>query len=1717
MEPSQPGIFSLHKSVMTDYADYVRSFVHIANPEIRDAVQNELCQGNKYWPDPIIQFNPAYKPGETTENLVARQVLHADCLHTFTGFPLYQHQVSAIKLGSQGKGFIVTSGTGSGKSLTFLGTIFNHLLKTPNAPGVQAVIVYPMNALINSQYQEIVGYSNNYKTSTGKDFPITFEQYTGQEDSDLKARIRANPPQILLTNYMMLELLLTRHQELELRQGIYENLRFLVYDELHTFRGRQGSDVAILNRRIQSSCRHTVTCIGTSATMVSTGSPEEQRSTVARVASRFFGAHFEPDQVVQEILVQSFQPVSQIPEPEAIRSAIALGVPQNSSDDAALCTHPLALWIENAVALEFANQQLKRRKPIDLPTMVERLTAYIGGNPTENHDHLQSMLFWINHINSQKSDNKKSYLPFKLHQFISQTGYVYATLGFTNRVISLEPELQTTVGEEVRNLYPLVFSRSTGGEFFCVSLDENQKRIVVRHQDEVAQSSSQIAGYIMPGQSWWNPEEDFENLPDSWFKGKGENRIPKEQTVEKLPQAIWFDDNGVYSFSNRPDLKNQGWFIKYPLAIDPSSGEVFTKHTREGNKLGRIGSEGRSTSTTVLSLSILQAQANAGVPQQAQKLMSFTDNRQDAALQAGHFNDFYQVVRLRSALYTALKNQQRLEYHQVSSAVVEQLGLRQEQFSRNPGSFPKAIQDNEQALNHYVMYRLLEDLERSWRVTLPNLEQCALLQLKYKNLQENAEWDQGWKQVPLVSLMNVSERIEFLSEVLQYIRKGFAISSKDYLDKNSREEKDKVMRERLRVGWHFPDLDDLPQSKILRIETLGRGYGEHALAGGHTSMLGRYINGWSMRITGSKIKRDDYPTIVHTILDTMSEAGMLTRNTRIKKADGGQTTVYQIPIDTLVWTLGDGVQLPIDLIRNKATKVIPQKVNVYFKSLYESDFQKYTKKIECPNANGENQIVIRDFYGAEHTGQLNNEDRQTREREFRAGALSALFCSPTMELGIDISSVNVVHMRNVPPNAANYAQRSGRAGRSGQAALVVVNCSNFSPHDRHYFRNKQDMVAGLVTEPRIDLLNEELLKSHLHSMALGMASVSEIQNSLYEMVFDENGDAMPLKPAIAEKLNLSLSQQNELKVKFKRTCEDFWLNLHEQWWFTKEWLDRAVTNVVHELDNSMNRFRTMYRHANHEIHEATAKINLGNYKQDSDEWKDAKRQLFQGERQRSNLKNDSHAGTFSEFYPYRYLASEGFLPGYNFTRLPIRAFITDGDGGEFISRPRAIALREFGPRNIIYHNGSKHTIRKLSQAHLEKSYHKARISLDSGYFLEGDWYNSEVCPFTNAILSTEGNCENINDLVEMTESETRPELRIGCEEEERISQGYDIQTYFSVPDGMQKVRRTHILQSGEDLLHLSYIPAAKLIHVNHKWKSHQEEGFLIGERSGFWKNKRSNDEIKDPNAETVRAIKLYTYDWADALFIEPVRALDLNRDGVITLMYALKRAIEQNFQIEGNEIGACIMGKDNSPNIFLYESSQGSLGILSQFYRDVDAFHKVINKAIELCNFNNPENKTSASYNDLLSYYNQRDHQRINRFLIQEALQTLLTATVELKGSSQEDYEDQYQRLLKTMDHNSSTEMKFLDYLYSQGLRLPDSAQKTVEGMYCQPDFYYQEANCWIFCDGTPHDDLELRKRDNQQREALRARGDQVWVYYYKENLAQIVAIRPDIFNKVKQ
>ena len=177
----------------------------------------------------------------------------------------------------------------------------------------------------------------------------------------------------------------------------------------------------------------------------------------------------------------------------------------------------------------------------------------------------------------------------------------------------------------------------------------------------------------------------------------------------------------------------------------------------------------------------------------------------------------------------------------------------------------------------------------------------------------------------------------------------------------------------------------------------------------------------------------------------------------------GQPFGVQIMVSALRWRLGEGVPPPPDPVRGKSLHLrreeeARREPNAYFRKLYD-------KALGRVRPDGAITNGLRGLLSGEHTGQVSAERREERERAFNDGRLSVLFCSPTMELGIDIKDLSAVHMRNIPPTPANYAQRSGRAGRGGRPALVLAFSSHGNSHDNYFFRRKEAVIAGAVAPP----------------------------------------------------------------------------------------------------------------------------------------------------------------------------------------------------------------------------------------------------------------------------------------------------------------------------------------------------------------------------------------------------------------------------------------------------------------------------------------------------------------------------------------------------------------------------------------------------------------------------------------------------------------------------
>src|SRR5579884_3589303 len=197
-------VFQLREQIVSDYGAYVRSFLRIGDEGIHAYAQDELGKG-RLWPDPLVQLNPSFHAAATADELVARGFLHPECGRIFRrekqergfdGPPLrfHQHQQDAIAVARTGRSYVLTTGTGSGKSLAYFVPIVDHVLRTGSRKGIKALVIYPTNALCNSQLGElrkflVDGYGEGRE-------PVTFARYTGQESQGERDRIAANPPDI---------------------------------------------------------------------------------------------------------------------------------------------------------------------------------------------------------------------------------------------------------------------------------------------------------------------------------------------------------------------------------------------------------------------------------------------------------------------------------------------------------------------------------------------------------------------------------------------------------------------------------------------------------------------------------------------------------------------------------------------------------------------------------------------------------------------------------------------------------------------------------------------------------------------------------------------------------------------------------------------------------------------------------------------------------------------------------------------------------------------------------------------------------------------------------------------------------------------------------------------------------------------------------------------------------------------------------------------------------------------------------------------------------------------------------------------------------------------------------------------------------------------------------------------------------------------------------
>lgn len=1642
------NVFNFRDQLIQEYSTFSRSFVNIDSSDIKQVVEQQYSDG-RYWPEPLIQINPNYQRKGTVQDLAAQGVIHPSCSDIFRvgkteGNPqplyLYTHQLQALAKAQNQQSYVVTTGTGSGKSLAFFIPVIDRILtvkEQDKTARTRAIVIYPMNALANSQLEELDKFLVDFPAD---EKPFTVARYTGQENKSQRQAIAQNPPDILLTNFMMLELILTRFDDNDKDIVKHcEGLEFLILDELHTYRGRQGADVALLMRRLRERLNATqMTCIGTSATMSSTGTQGDRNKVVANVSSTLFGTKITEHDVIGETLERVTNPAKNI---SAIKNSLNSAIQKETfswGNFEQFQNDPLAIWVELNLGIELPKDQPPcRAKPMTLVEASQRLAIDANSNEKAASVCLQRFLVAAHDIRTPQG---RAPFAFKLHQFISGPGKVLATLETKGqRHVTLDAQ-RFAPGRQLEEiqLYPVHFCRDCGQEYHPVWKTEyGQQRFDPREIDEITTEDNQDLsyGFLCPRSSSQNYQGTLEDLPEAWIDyTKAEPKV-KSHYKKTVPQPFDIDPQGLGGRGERY------WYIPGKFRFCLNCSQLHEAHGKDINRLASLSGEGRSSATTILTLSALKQLFSIedipeGLPD-PRKLLGFTDNRQDAALQAGHFNDFIFLLTLRAGLIGALQeNHGVLDEEHLSEAVFNALGFNQTnetalaEYLRTPKLMGIARQEAQRTLRYIIGYRLIRDLRRGWRFNNPNLDQLGLLTIVYRSLTDfcadESVFSNGKNSV--LAKLNPANREKLCQVLFDEMRGALCLESR-YLDSVEQEKTKNSAFSTLNERWAFATDETLETAKYLilvkRPEYKGKPRTDLVTGGPRSRILKQIKTAafWKNTAFADQVnswKDSEWVDLVQALLTLAGPYGYVQK--------------HPIDKDLVGWRLNAAA---LEWCFVAAEGNDSGRINPFFQQLY-LNIAGLLKQTHHPLFNLE---------AHEHTAQVDAARRQLLEQRFRytdkdrkewaenpahdapLQRLPLMFCSPTMELGVDISALNTVYLRNVPPTPANYAQRSGRAGRSGQQALVITYCASQSPHDQWFFHNANEMVHGVVKAPTLDLSNRDLVESHLHAVWLACAEV-ELDSSIAPLI-DLEQENKPVQTSLCEKLSDPVVLKRAIKAA-KGVIAQLENPLNTDHWFTPhlfkpEYVETVINQSPQAFSAALERWRALFDATRTQMNMADNIVK--SHTASHSERQNAQRRYGDAARQYAILLKTGNTQN-TDFYTYRYLASQGFLPGYNFPRLPLMAWIParggqtvagQDDEGSMVSRPRFLALSEFGPRSLIYHQGRMYRVvrAKLNVGnadHISSNSQLAtitsRVCSQCGYGHLGQPGGAEPlvdrCENCDALLTEE---DWVKELYRIETVETLPVERISVNDEDRQRQGFELQTIYRFlpgPDGKTQKQQANVTQGDEILADLTYAPAARIWRINRGWRRRRDKnqlGFYINPITGTWSKQddpnADEDKSKDnPLLDKVpnQRIVPFVEDHRNLLILSPARLL--SKESMATLQTALKRGIEMTFQIEESELVAEPLPKnDDRKALMFYEAAEGGAGVLTRLATEPQSLALVAGKALEIMHFNKPEAgwnfKTLQSleqkdsqgqrlceagcYQCLLSYYNQPDHEFINR------------------------------------------------------------------------------------------------------------------------------------------
>ncbi|WP_051621960.1 DEAD/DEAH box helicase [Ruminobacter sp. RM87] len=1094
----------LAKQLEKGIRNYIETSFPMSNAPFKGSIRNMLQTKDSVYHEPYVSVRLPFRVAETMPTCF--KSIHPAYLP-------YVHQQTAFNrlTGDDGRSTLIATGTGSGKTECFLYPILEYCYRHRGEQGVKALIIYPMNALATDQAKRIAELIWSSPELKGN---VTAGMYVGglqqnpsrmmSEDNVITDHetMLGNPPDILLTNYKMLDYLLVRPKDAALwKKNNPDTMKYIAVDELHTFDGAQGTDLACLLRRLKSRLWTPggyLCCIGTSATM---GSKDNGKS-ILQYAEEIFGEPFEEESIVTEdrLSPDEFfkgQDITDFTIPSAEQIAKLSELVEQDNEEAYLREATSAWTNLNDVDVISPEGRIALGKHLMHHSFMQAMITLIKGKYHQvstiiekleiNYPDLKKMgnaetainalLALISHARSGKPNSLRPFLNVQVQLWIRELRRLVAKVSGSEVTYSIAHDLNS---QQAKQYLPVVNCRDCGATGWTSILNEQMNATI-------------------------NSLESFYNL---FFK-------TDDKIVMMFPHAHDNAPSGMVAGRICPSCLQLKLGKDSPSTCDSCGTNMVdvilpspiqttgSKSNKQfvcpfcGSKRGLSIMGLRSATEISTELSLLFASKF----NDDKKTLAFSDNVQDAAHRAGFFNARTWRFGFKTAIQRYVQNGgANLSLADFSKGFIkywhEQLNdesfvsffiapnmtwmsayedmLKKRKFGRDARS-KKLMDDIEKRISYEIMLeyglssRIGRTLEKSG---------CSCLSFPSDTVLKVADLvhERVINELGGLGHTGAERYVHMVAGYLKIMAQNGAFADNEAFSLFWKENGNTYLISNDRISW-------MPGRKSGRNTPrfIYRSEDQSKKNPNFDTIAERKYTDWIAACCDEIIiETSTYTVISRIILEELVKDGIVVSI----PATAGYT-VYALDKNNVF--ISDNV-----IFMKCDTCGTTHVVSAENKEFWEKSS---CIRNTCAGSFVQDESSCLGYYGKlfssgdivrinarEHTGLLERDDRESLEFDFKRKKdtmqiwdPNVLSCTPTLEMGIDIGDLSTVILCSMPPAQSQFLQRTGRAGRKDGNALTLA-VAAAKPHDLYFYADPLDMMEGSVVPPKIFLKASAVLE-----------------------------------------------------------------------------------------------------------------------------------------------------------------------------------------------------------------------------------------------------------------------------------------------------------------------------------------------------------------------------------------------------------------------------------------------------------------------------------------------------------------------------------------------------------------------------------------------------------------------------------------------------------------